>query len=43
VVDVAPGAGTGMSLEGLDDLHFVVTSPSAADRCSSTRPRVRPG
>jgi hypothetical protein len=25
-----------MSLEGLDDLHFVVTSPSAADRCSSS-------
>jgi hypothetical protein len=27
VLDVAPGEGSGMSLEGLHDLHFVVTSP----------------
>ena len=30
VLDVAPGAGTGMSLEGLHDLHFRVIAPSAA-------------
>jgi hypothetical protein len=26
VLDVTPGAGTGMSLEGLHDLHFAVRS-----------------
>jgi uncharacterized protein (DUF779 family) len=36
VVDVAPGAGTGMSLEGLHDVHFVVTSPSETGRCLSS-------
>jgi uncharacterized protein (DUF779 family) len=35
VLDVAPGAGSGMSLEGLHDLHFRVISPVAACACSS--------
>ena len=30
VVDVGPGAGSGMSLEGLHDLHFTVGSPGSA-------------
>ena len=30
LLDVAPGAGTGFSLEGLHDLHFAVCTPPAA-------------
>ena len=30
VLDVAPGAGSGLSLEGAHDLHFRVTAPVAA-------------
>jgi uncharacterized protein (DUF779 family) len=30
VLDVAPGSGSGMSLEGAHDLHFRVTTPAAA-------------
>jgi uncharacterized protein len=30
VFDVSPGSGSGMSLEGLHDLHFVVKSPPEA-------------
>jgi uncharacterized protein (DUF779 family) len=30
VLDVAAGAGSGMSLEGVHDLHFVVSSPPVA-------------
>jgi uncharacterized protein len=30
VLDVAPGAGSGMSLEGLHDLHFRVVSATSA-------------
>jgi len=30
VLDVAPGAGSGMSLEGVHDLHFVTDAPPAA-------------
>jgi len=30
VLDVAPGAGSGMSLEDVHDLHFCVSSPPAA-------------
>jgi uncharacterized protein (DUF779 family) len=33
VLDVSPGAGSGMSLEGLHDLHFSVRSPTAAASC----------
>jgi len=29
VVDVRAGAGSGLSLEGLHDVHFCVTSPAA--------------
>jgi uncharacterized protein (DUF779 family) len=32
-LDVAPGAGSGMSLEGAHDLHFQVNLPAAACRC----------
>ena len=32
VLDIGPGEGSGMSLEGLHDLHFIVRSPSAACR-----------
>ena len=35
VLDVGPGAGTGMSLEGLHDLHFVLGSTAAA--CTPSR------
>ena len=28
VIDVAPGAGTGMSLEGVHDVHFVAGAPA---------------
>ena len=34
VLDVAPGSGSGMSLEGVHDLHFRVTTPAAAPACS---------
>jgi hypothetical protein len=30
VLDIGPGAGSGMSLEGADDLHFNVNAPAAA-------------
>jgi uncharacterized protein len=30
VIDVAPGAAGGFSLEGLDDVHFVSRSPTRA-------------
>ena len=30
VLDVAPGAGSGMSLEGLHDLHFRLAVPTIA-------------
>ena len=30
LLDVAPGAGTGFSLEGLHELHFSVCAPPAA-------------
>ncbi|HJX49662.1 MAG TPA: DUF779 domain-containing protein [Gaiellaceae bacterium] len=30
VLDVGPGAGSGMSLEGAHDLHFVVRAPPTA-------------
>ena len=30
VIDVAPGAAGGFSLEGLDDVHFVTRSPTRA-------------
>ena len=30
VVEVAAGAGSGMSLEGMHDLHFSVNAPAAA-------------
>ena len=30
VLDVAPGAGSGMSLEEVDDLHFRVDAPAIA-------------
>src|SRR5512134_824271 len=33
LIDVAPGAGSGLSLEGLHDLHFVVSTPP--DQASS--------
>jgi uncharacterized protein (DUF779 family) len=29
VLDVGPGAGSGFSLEGLDDLHFIARELSA--------------
>ena len=31
LLDVAPGAGGGFSLEGLHDLHFAVCTPAAVD------------
>jgi uncharacterized protein len=31
LVDVRPGAATSFSLEGSDDVHFVVRSPGASD------------
>jgi uncharacterized protein (DUF779 family) len=37
VLDVAPGAGSGMSLEGLHDLHFRVVAPAVADDAISDR------
>ena len=30
VLDVGPGAGSGMSLEGLHDLHFRISNPGAS-------------
>jgi uncharacterized protein len=30
VLDVSPGAGSGFSLEGVDDVHFVTRSPACA-------------
>ncbi len=30
LLDIAPGAGSGMSLEGIHDLHFVTSSPQVA-------------
>jgi uncharacterized protein len=30
VLDVAPGAGSGLSLEGMHDLHFLLASPADA-------------
>ena len=33
VLDVAPGAGSGMSLEEMHDVHFVVSSPPVAAAC----------
>jgi uncharacterized protein (DUF779 family) len=30
VIDVAPGAAAGFSLEGLEDVHFVTKTPSPA-------------
>ena len=38
-LDVGAGAGSGMSLEGVHDLHFVLSSPSARlsfSTCSTT-------
>jgi uncharacterized protein (DUF779 family) len=32
VVDLGAGAGSGMSLEGLDDVHFTIRSPSGPRR-----------
>ncbi len=34
LLDVAPGAGSGMSLEGVHDLHFRVNSPTVAATCA---------
>lgn len=33
VLDVAPGSGSGMSLEGVHDLHFVLSSPPVSAAC----------
>ena len=44
-LDVGEGAGSGMSLEGVHDLHFVVRSPSARlslPTCSATSGLARP-
>jgi uncharacterized protein len=38
VLDVAPGAGSGMSLEGVHDLHFLLSSPPVAAACGAARP-----
>ena len=38
VLDVAPGAGSGMSLEGVHDLHFHVNSPPVAAACAAPSP-----
>jgi hypothetical protein len=38
VVDVAQGAGSGMSLEEVHNLHFVVNSPPVAVACEGARP-----
>ena len=38
VLDVGPGAGSGMSLEGLHNLHFVVKSPPDAAACGDPGP-----
>ncbi len=37
VLDVAPGAGSGMSLEGSHDLHFVTSSLQGAVRPKAVR------
>ena len=34
VLDVAPGAGSGISLEGLHDLHFRLVTPEPAQACA---------
>ncbi len=36
VLDVAPGAGSGMSLEGVHDVHFHVNVPGVATVCAVT-------
>jgi uncharacterized protein (DUF779 family) len=38
VLDLAPGAGSSMSLEETHRVHFVVSSPSVAVACGGTRP-----
>jgi uncharacterized protein len=38
VLDVAPGAGSGMSLEGVHDVHFHVNSPPVAAACEVEQP-----
>ena len=38
VLDVALGAGSGMSLEGIHDLHFRVNSPAVAAACTGAQP-----
>jgi uncharacterized protein (DUF779 family) len=34
LLDVGPGAGSGMSLEGLHDLHFRLATPPIAAACA---------
>ena len=34
VLDVAPGAGSGMSLEGVHDVHFHVNTPAVSGACA---------
>jgi hypothetical protein len=41
VLDVGLGAGSGMSLEGVHDLHFRVNSPSVAPACAGAQPAWR--
>ena len=38
VIDVAPGDGSGMSLEGARDLHFVAKPPGEALASGAARP-----
>lgn len=37
-LDVAPGAGSSMSLEETHSVHFLVTSRSVVDACGGARP-----
>ena len=39
VLDVAPGEGSGMSLEGLHDVHFTIRSPRLPRPASTARPK----
>ena len=38
VIDVAPGAGQGFSLDSVEDRHFVALSPSASGSSATTLP-----